>query len=91
MTSMREAIRQETTLTCACVLQGHALKVALAPCREIRQVGERMTKWKRKVERQKERWQIWAGDEGGGGDSLKKKKRQELKKVRMTAHLNSSS
>lgn len=53
------------------MLQGDALKVALAPCRESRQV-ERMTKWKRKVDR---RWQIWAGDEVGDKLTLKKKKK----------------
>lgn len=74
------------------MLQGDALKAALAPCRESRRVGERMTTWKRKVERQEERWQIGAADEGGGSNSVKKKKKmQELKKVRMTAHLNPSS
>lgn len=70
--------------------QGDALKVAVAPSWDSRQVKGRMTEWKRKVRRQKEGCQIWASYEGG--DKLtsrkkKKRKRQELKKVRMTAQL----
>lgn len=55
------------------MLQCDALKVAHPPCRERRQVGERMTKRKRMVERQKERWQIWVVMRVGGTNSLLKK------------------
>lgn len=55
------------------MLQCDALKVAHPPCRERRKVGERMTKRKRMVERQKERWQIWVVMRVGGTNSLLKK------------------
>lgn len=45
-----------------------------------------MTKWERKVERQKDGWRVWGVKEGWTHF-----KKQELKKVRMTAHLNPPS
>ena len=60
--SMREAITHKTTLACLSAV-GWWLKSVFPPCREKRQVEERVTKRERKVEREKDGWRVW----GGGG------------------------